>query len=82
MPDLMLFTIEPTEETISRVGGGNADDGNSQRNPDCINPMCLIESLEIPIGQMPLDEQQSKFFKHVYQNPSRNPQEQFVIDPE
>jgi hypothetical protein len=31
---------------------------------------------------MPLDEQQSKFFKHVYQNPSRNPQEQFVIDPE
>lgn len=42
----------------------------------------LIDSLDIPIGQMPLDEQQSKFFKTVYQNPSRNPKQQFVIDPE
>ena len=42
----------------------------------------LIESLGIPIGQMPLDEQQSTFFKTVYQNPSRNSKQQFVIDPE
>ena len=28
------------------------------------------------------DEDQSKFFKTVYQNPSRNSNEQFVIDPE
>tara|TARA_B100001287_G_scaffold45673_1_gene34711 strand:+ start:41048 stop:41965 length:918 start_codon:yes stop_codon:yes gene_type:complete len=42
----------------------------------------LIDSLDIPIGQMPFDEQQSKFFKTVYQNPSRNPKQQFVIDPE
>jgi len=42
----------------------------------------LIDNLDIPIGQMPLDEQQSKFFKTVYQNPSRNPKQQFVIDPE
>ena len=42
----------------------------------------LIDQLEVPIAQMPLDEQQSKFFKTVYQNPGRNPREQFVIDPE
>ena len=42
----------------------------------------LIDNLDIPIGQMPLDEQQSKFFKTVYQNPSRNPKQQFVLDPE
>ena len=42
----------------------------------------LINDLEIPISQAPLDQQQSKFFKTVYQNPSRNPQQQFVIDPE
>ena len=42
----------------------------------------LINELELPISQAPLDQQQSKFFKTVYQNPSRNPQQQFVIDPE
>ena len=42
----------------------------------------LIDQLEVPIAQMPLDEQQSKFFKTVYKNPGRNPREQFVIDPE
>jgi hypothetical protein len=42
----------------------------------------IINELEIPIAQAPLDEQQSKFFKTVYKNPSRNPQQQFVIDPE
>lgn len=42
----------------------------------------LIESLNVPIGQMPFDEQQSVFFKTVYKNPSRNPNQQFVIDPE
>ena len=42
----------------------------------------IINELEIPIAQAPLDQQQSKFFKTVYKNPSRNPQQQFVIDPE
>tara|TARA_R110000868_G_scaffold84588_4_gene238439 strand:+ start:861 stop:1772 length:912 start_codon:yes stop_codon:yes gene_type:complete len=42
----------------------------------------LINELEIPIAETPLGAQQSKFFKTVYQNPSRNPAQQFVIDPE
>ena len=42
----------------------------------------LIDELEIPIAENPLDAQQSKFFKAVYQNPSRNSRKQFVIDPE
>jgi len=42
----------------------------------------LIKELNIPIAVEPLDAQQSKFFKTVYQNPSRNPKQQFVIDPE
>ena len=42
----------------------------------------LIHELDPPIGVTPLDAGQSKFFKTVYQNPSRNPAEQFVIDPE
>jgi hypothetical protein len=42
----------------------------------------LIHELDLPIGVTPLDAGQSKFFKTVYQNPSRNPAEQFVIDPE
>ena len=42
----------------------------------------LINELEIPIAETPLGAQQSKFFKTVYQNPSRNPKQQFVIDPE
>ena len=42
----------------------------------------LIHELDIPIASTPLDRQQSKFFKTVYQNPSRNPTQQFVIDPE
>jgi hypothetical protein len=42
----------------------------------------LINELEIPIAESPLNAQQSKFFKTVYQNPSRNPNQQFVIDPE
>jgi len=42
----------------------------------------LINELDIPIAEVPLDEQQSKFFKNVYQNPSRTVTEQFVIDPE
>ena len=37
-----------------------------------------INELEIPIAQAPLDEQQSKFFKTVYKNPSRNPQQQLL----
>ena len=42
----------------------------------------LISELQAPIDQEPLRAGQSTFFKTVYQNPSRNPQNQFVIDPE
>lgn len=42
----------------------------------------LKHELGIPIATDPLDEDQSKFFKLVYQNPSRNPKQQFIIDPE
>lgn len=42
----------------------------------------LIKEMDIPIAENPLDAGQSKFFKNVYQNPSRNPNQQFVIDPE
>ena len=41
----------------------------------------LKQELGIPIATDPLDEEQSKFFKTVYQNPSRNSNQQF-IDPE
>ena len=39
----------------------------------------LINELEIPIAETPLSDAQSKFFKTVYQNPSRNPRQQFII---
>jgi hypothetical protein len=42
----------------------------------------LKQEIDIPIAVTPLDAQQSKFLKTVYQNPSRSPQQQFVIDPE
>ena len=42
----------------------------------------LKQELDIPIALEPLDAEESKFFKTVYQNPSRNPNQQFVIDPE
>jgi hypothetical protein len=38
----------------------------------------LINELEIPIAETPLGAQQSKFFKTVYQNPSRNSTHQFI----
>jgi hypothetical protein len=38
----------------------------------------LKHHLNIPIAENPLDGEQSKFFKTVYQNPSRNPNQQFV----
>ena len=41
----------------------------------------LKHELGIPIATDPLDEEQSNFFKTVYQNPSRNSRQQF-IDPE
>lgn len=41
----------------------------------------LINELEIPIAESPLDSQQSKFFKTVYQNPARTANQQF-INPE
>ena len=43
----------------------------------------LIAHFEnLPIARDPLNAEQSKFFKTVYQNPSRNSRQQFVIDPE
>ena len=42
----------------------------------------LINDLEVPIARVPLNAEQCKFFKTVYQNPSRNSLQQFVIDPE
>jgi len=42
----------------------------------------LIKDLEIPIAETPLDISQSKFFKSVYQNNKRNPNQQLIIDPE
>jgi hypothetical protein len=42
----------------------------------------LTQQMDIPIAVTPLDAQQSMFLKTVYQNPSRSPQQQFVIDPE
>ena len=41
----------------------------------------LKQELRVPIATDPLDKDQSKFFKLVYQNPSRNSNQQF-IDPE
>jgi hypothetical protein len=37
----------------------------------------LVKELDIPIDN-PLSSGQSKFFKTVYQNPSRNPKKQFI----
>ena len=42
----------------------------------------LTQQMDIPIAVTPLDAGQSMFLKTVYQNPSRSPQQQFVIDPE
>tara|TARA_B110000977_G_C11064269_1_gene487179 strand:- start:2099 stop:2668 length:570 start_codon:yes stop_codon:yes gene_type:complete len=42
----------------------------------------LINELDIPIAVNPLDSNQSKFFKTVYQTPVRNLKSQKVIDPE
>ena len=42
----------------------------------------LIRDLDIPIAVNPLNSEQSKFFKSVYQNPTRRPVNQLVIDPE
>ena len=38
----------------------------------------LINGLNIPIAVQPLNEEQSEFFKTVYQNPSRNSKQQFI----
>lgn len=42
----------------------------------------LKDKLGVPIAELPLDKMQSKFFKEVYQNPSRKAGQQFIIDPE
>ncbi len=41
----------------------------------------LIPILDLPIAAYPLEADQSRFFKTVYQNPARNASQQF-IDPE
>lgn len=38
----------------------------------------LIPVLDLPISAYPLEAEQSKFFKTVYQNPSRNSNQQFI----
>ena len=38
----------------------------------------LINELDIPIAEQPLDAQQSKFFKSVYQHPSRTDHQRFI----
>ena len=38
----------------------------------------LINELDIPISETPLDAQQSKFFKAVYQHPSRTDHQRFI----
>jgi hypothetical protein len=38
----------------------------------------LVNNLEIPIAIQPLNEEQSSFFKTVYQNPSRGGNQQFI----
>lgn len=38
----------------------------------------LKQQLNIPISETPLSGEQSKFFKTVYQNPSRHPKKQFI----
>jgi len=42
----------------------------------------LVNELECPIAIQPFTEEQSAFFKTVYQNPSRNSAQQFIIDKE
>ena len=42
----------------------------------------LINELEIPIAEIPLNTQQSKFFKTVYQYTRQAPTKQLIIDPE
>ena len=42
----------------------------------------LVDKLGIPIAVQPLNEEQSAFFKTVYQNPARSSNQQFVIDIE
>ena len=42
----------------------------------------LKSELNVPIAKKCLDAEQSKFFKTVYQNPSRTQGQQFIIDPE
>lgn len=38
----------------------------------------ILTNLDIPIAEQPLDANQSKFFKSVYQNPSRTDNQRFI----
>ena len=44
----------------------------------------IIKKLELPICENPLMPDQNKFFKTVYQNPTRKSiaEPQYIIDPE
>lgn len=45
----------------------------------CVSEGKMIDlEFNIPVPIMPLDEQQSQFFKTVYQNPARNSSQQFI----
>ena len=56
-------------------------EGHEVYDESCRYTNLLVKELDIPIDD-PLMPGQSRFFKTVYQNPSRNPNQQFIIDPE
>jgi len=58
-------------------------EGHEVYDESCRYTKLLIDQLEIPVGN-PLTSDQSKFFKTVYQTPSRKAtaEKQFIIDPE
>lgn len=57
-------------------------EGHEVYDESCRYTNLLVSELGIPIDD-PLSSGQSKFFKHLYQNPKRNRKlEQLIIDPE
>jgi len=58
----------------------NVDEENLVRKCENLAD-ALIPVLDLPIAAYPLEADQSRFFKTVYQNPARNASQQF-IDPE
>jgi hypothetical protein len=56
-------------------------EGHEVYDEACRYTNLLVQELNVPIGD-PLNPEQSKFFKTVYQNPSRKLSQRMVIDPE